>query len=97
MNDQERVTLESFAEQLTIALNLVDVPIDIDHILNLAGDAARTIVRPAAPFTTFLVGYAAGRAAAAGADPARAISDATAIAVATATGHATASGHAAAE
>ncbi len=88
MNDQERVTLEAFAHELAVALDLADVPIDIDHILNLAGDAARTIVRPAAPFTTFLVGYAAGRAAATGSDPARAISDATDIAVVTANAHA---------
>jgi pyrrolidone-carboxylate peptidase len=30
-------------------------------VLDLAGDAARSVVRPAAPVTTFLVGYAAGR------------------------------------
>ncbi|MCC6269796.1 MAG: molybdopterin-guanine dinucleotide biosynthesis protein [Microbacteriaceae bacterium] len=90
MNDQERVTLEAFAGKLAIALDLGDVPFDIDQVLDLAGDAARTIVRPAAPLTTFLVGYAAGRSAAAGTDPAQAISNATDIAIATAAGNATA-------
>jgi hypothetical protein len=90
MNDQERITLEAFAGKLAIALDLGDVPFDIDQVLDLAGDAARTIVRPAAPLTTFLVGYAAGRAAAAGTDPAQAIRNATDIAIATATGNAAA-------
>lgn len=31
-------------------------------LLSLAGDAAHGVARPAAPLTTFLVGYAAGRA-----------------------------------
>lgn len=90
MNDNERLALESFAGQLLIDLNLADLPLDIDQILNLAGDAARTIVRPAAPLTTFLVGYAAGRRASAGNDPAHAITEAAATAVVTANTAATA-------
>lgn len=35
--------------------------VDVDAILGLAGDAAHAIVRPAAPLTTFIVGFAAGR------------------------------------
>lgn len=35
---------------------------DPEALLDLAGTAAHSIVRPAAPLTTFLVGYAAGRA-----------------------------------
>ncbi|GGF10827.1 DUF6457 domain-containing protein [Subtercola lobariae] len=35
----------------------------IDSILALAGTAARSVIRPAAPLTTFVVGYAAGLAA----------------------------------
>ncbi|WP_191971682.1 DUF6457 domain-containing protein [Streptomyces luteolifulvus] len=31
-------------------------------LLALAGDAAHSVARPAAPLTTFLVGYAVGRA-----------------------------------
>jgi hypothetical protein len=47
--------------------------LDIDRILDLAGVAAHTVLRPAAPVTTFLVGYAAGLAAATGTDPSEAI------------------------
>ena len=42
------------------ALGLADVPADRDAILGLAGVAAHNVVRPAAPVTTFLAGYAAG-------------------------------------
>lgn len=35
---------------------------DLEALLDLAGTAAHSIVRPAAPLTTFLVGYAAGLA-----------------------------------
>lgn len=37
---------------------------DPESLLDLAGTAAHSIVRPAAPLTTFLVGFAAGRAGA---------------------------------
>lgn len=83
MDDVERADLEAFTKKMQEALNLVDLPFDIDEVLNLAGDAARAVLRPAAPLTTFLVGYAAGHAAGAGADATRAIKDATDTAVAT--------------
>lgn len=35
---------------------------DPEALLDLAGTAAHAVVRPAAPLTTFLVGYAAGLA-----------------------------------
>jgi Domain of unknown function (DUF6457) len=38
-----------------------DLELDLDQQLDLARDAAHEIARPAAPLTTFLVGYAAGR------------------------------------
>ncbi|MFE1507630.1 DUF6457 domain-containing protein [Streptomyces sp. NPDC058726] len=40
----------------------VGVEVDRDLLLALAGDAAHGVARPAAPLTTFLVGYAAGLA-----------------------------------
>ncbi|MEO7348811.1 MAG: DUF6457 domain-containing protein [Terrimesophilobacter sp.] len=83
MDDVERADLEAFTLKMQTALELGDLPFDIDTVLNLAGDAARAVLRPAAPLTTFLVGYAAGLAAGAGADPARAITGATDTAVAT--------------
>lgn len=54
--------LEQWASELASALGLAAVMrVDVDAILALAGDAARAIVRPAAPLTTFIVGFAAGR------------------------------------
>ena len=37
----------------------MDLDVEIDDILDLARDAAHQVERPAAPLTTFLVGYAA--------------------------------------
>jgi hypothetical protein len=65
--------LERWWAALTEALDLPDVPADRNAILGLAGTAAHEVVRPAAPITTFLVGYAAGRAGGSEADVAAAI------------------------
>ncbi|WP_405615147.1 NTP transferase domain-containing protein [Streptomyces sp. NBC_01508] len=46
-----------------------ELDVDITVLLDLARDAAHGVARPAAPLTTFLVGYAAGRAAAGGGGP----------------------------
>ncbi|MEV0221979.1 NTP transferase domain-containing protein [Streptomyces sp. NPDC050704] len=40
----------------------IDLDVDISILLDLARDAAHGVARPAAPLTTFLVGYAAARA-----------------------------------
>ncbi|WP_328926646.1 molybdenum cofactor guanylyltransferase [Streptomyces sp. NBC_00190] len=55
----------------------LDLPVDTKALLDLARDAAHGVARPAAPLTTFLVGYAAARAEAAGADPAQAVAEAS--------------------
>ncbi|MFJ4775321.1 NTP transferase domain-containing protein [Streptomyces sp. NPDC088762] len=55
----------------------IDLPVDVKALLDLARDAAHGVDRPAAPLTTFLVGYAAARAEAAGADPAQAVAEAS--------------------
>ncbi|MET8982520.1 NTP transferase domain-containing protein [Streptomyces sp. NPDC004539] len=39
----------------------IDLDVDTTVLLDLARDAAHGVARPAAPLTTFLVGYAAGR------------------------------------
>jgi molybdopterin-guanine dinucleotide biosynthesis protein A len=52
--------LDDWTRELAAALG-VEMTAEIDTVLDLAGDAARSVVRPAAPVTTFLVGYAAGR------------------------------------
>lgn len=54
--------LEGWVRRLTEALGIPDFDPDIALILDLARDAAHGVARPAAPLTTFLVGYAAGRA-----------------------------------
>ncbi|MFJ4874218.1 DUF6457 domain-containing protein [Streptomyces sp. NPDC088745] len=59
----------------------LDLTVDTPLLLDLARDAAHGVARPAAPLTTFLVGYAAGRAGAAGPEAvAAAAAKATALA-----------------
>lgn len=53
------MSLTEWSAQLSAALGL-DLDVEIDDILDLARDAAHQVERPAAPLTTFLVGYAAG-------------------------------------
>ncbi|MFE0579487.1 MULTISPECIES: NTP transferase domain-containing protein [unclassified Streptomyces] len=55
----------------------IDLAVDTTTLLDLARDAAHGVARPAAPLTTFLVGYAAAHAAATGADPAQAVAEAS--------------------
>lgn len=57
MNDE----LEAWTAELLSALG-VDARIDVDQVLDVAADAAHSIVRPAAPLTTFIAGLAAGLA-----------------------------------
>lgn len=53
------MTLTEWAQQLCEALG-IEPEFDADAILDLARDAAHQVDRPAAPLTTFLVGFAAG-------------------------------------
>ena len=73
MTDDTGAVLDAWWGALTEALGLTDVPQVRDAILGLAGDAAHGVVRPAAPLTTFLAGYAAGLAGGSEQDVARAI------------------------
>ena len=57
------MSLTNWNTQLCDALGL-ELEVEIDDILDLARDAAHQVERPAAPLTTFLVGYAAGCAVA---------------------------------
>lgn len=59
-------TLEDWCRALLQALELDDVEVDIKEILAVAGVAAHSIVRPAAPLTTFIAGFAAGMASGSG-------------------------------
>ena len=56
-------TLAAWVAELAAALDVDPAVVDRDLILNVARDAAHGVARPAAPLTTFLVGYAAGRRA----------------------------------
>lgn len=55
--------LEQWVVALSAELGLPDGLVPIETLLDVARDAAHSIARPAAPLTTFLVGYAAGVAA----------------------------------
>ncbi|MFG2625124.1 NTP transferase domain-containing protein [Streptomyces sp. NPDC048473] len=44
----------------------IELDVDTDVLLDLARDAAHGVARPAAPLTTFLVGYAAAKASSGG-------------------------------
>ncbi|WP_331271912.1 DUF6457 domain-containing protein [Motilibacter aurantiacus] len=62
--------LEDWTDRLVRELGLPEqlAGTDVrDLVLDLARDAAHGVARPAAPLTTFLVGYAAGRSGADGA------------------------------
>jgi hypothetical protein len=78
-DDEFDAILEAWAAEVREALG-IEADVDIRAVLGLAGVAAHAVLRPAAPLTTYLVGFAAGRAAAAGQDPAEAAAEATRIA-----------------
>ena len=77
MNDRDHDTtrdddatlraLKQWSDRLSAALGFEQVAVDIEAVLALAGTAAHAVMRPAAPLTTYLVGYAAGVAAGAAA------------------------------
>lgn len=52
------MTLQEWTSAMQEALG-TDVDVDINLVLDLARDAAHSVARPAAPLTTFLLGYAA--------------------------------------
>lgn len=60
--------LEAWVTALATELDLDLADVDVQAILDVARDAAHSVVRPAAPVATFLVGYAAGMRQAAGDD-----------------------------
>jgi uncharacterized protein DUF6457 len=55
------VTLHDWIDELCDALD-IDAEVDEGIILDLARDAAHAVERPAAPITTYLLGYAAALA-----------------------------------
>ena len=61
-DEETRRILTEWVTALAHELGVAEAPVDIDAILGLAGTAAHAVLRPAAPLTTYLLGYAAGRA-----------------------------------
>jgi Domain of unknown function (DUF6457) len=53
------MVLDDWVASLAAELG-VEVDVDVKLLLDVARDAAHQVERPAAPLTTFLVGYAAG-------------------------------------
>lgn len=58
--------LQAWCARLLAALELDGTAVDIGAVLKLAGAAAHSVVRPAAPLTTYVAGFAAGLAAGSG-------------------------------
>jgi hypothetical protein len=53
--------LEEWVRRLCEALGVPVDAVDVDGVLDLAREAAHNVDRPAAPITTYVVGYAAGQ------------------------------------
>ena len=66
MGNRGGVNLHDWIDELCDALDVEDADLDEALILDVAREAAHNVDRPAAPITTFLLGYAA---ASTGGDP----------------------------
>ncbi|WP_291056822.1 DUF6457 domain-containing protein [Herbiconiux sp.] len=62
--DDQLRELAAWSSRLAAELRLEGFVVDVEALLALAGVAAHSVRRPAAPLTTYVVGYAAGLAAA---------------------------------
>ena len=56
------ITLNDWVAAMAAELDLDELDVEVQQVLDLAGDAAHAVTRLAAPLTTFIAGYAAGRA-----------------------------------
>ena len=54
------MVLDDWVAALSAELDVDPASVEVRHLLDVARDAAHHVDRPAAPLTTFLVGYAAG-------------------------------------
>lgn len=73
------ISLEDWAATVAAELGIPELDLDTETVLDLAAVAAHTVVRPAAPLTTFLAGLAAGRAGGSTVDINEAIDAATSL------------------
>jgi hypothetical protein len=78
MND---ISLDDWVAAMAAELGIDELDVDVDQVLDLAADAAHAVVRPAAPLTTFIAGFAAGRAGGKAEDVREAIDAASALCV----------------
>jgi hypothetical protein len=69
MTEDSVTVLGPWLAALESELGLPAGVVDVSAVLDLARDAAHGVARPAAPLTTYVVGYAAGLATARGAGP----------------------------
>lgn len=76
VNENEAQVLDQWTQRLAQALQILDLDVDQDVLLDLARKSADSVIHAAAPVTTFLVGYAAGREAGQGGEGSRAASGA---------------------
>ncbi|WP_297084245.1 DUF6457 domain-containing protein [uncultured Demequina sp.] len=53
--------MEAWAEALAGELGIDTAGVDVEQLLDVAREAAHAVARPAAPITTFLIGYAVAR------------------------------------
>ena len=72
MNPEQAVRVARWIDLVTAEVG-VPAPTDVETILDVAKDAAHSVERPAAPVSTYLLGYAVAQ----GADP-RAVANAIA-------------------
>ncbi|HEY5230909.1 MAG TPA: DUF6457 domain-containing protein [Galbitalea sp.] len=72
--DQDAI-LQAWCAALVARLGLDGVQVNVDAVLSLAGEVAHAVIRPAAPLTAFVVGYAAGLAVGSGTPAGSAASD----------------------
>ncbi|MEO6472898.1 MAG: DUF6457 domain-containing protein [Aeromicrobium sp.] len=74
------ISLEDWTASVAAELGIsADLDFDVEQILQLAAVAAHNVVRPAAPLTTFLAGFAAAQAGGSNEDLAQALATATAF------------------
>jgi uncharacterized protein DUF6457 len=78
MND---ISLDDWVAAVAAELGIDELEVDVEQVLDLAADAAHSVVRPAAPLTTFVAGLAAGRAGGSADDVREALDAASALCV----------------
>ena len=77
------ITLNDWVATMAAEMDLDELDVEVQQVLDLAGDAAHAVTRLAAPLTTFIAGYAAGRAGGTSEDIREAIDAARALCAST--------------